>query len=132
MVLLEAADQPGGQVVLAARATARRADLIGIVGWLVGECRVLGVDLRFGVFADDGVVTALSPDVVIVATGGRPRLPDMTEGDDLVVSTWDIVGGAVTPSRGEVLLFDDHGTEDAPVMRGAPGLGRVVARDRHA
>ena len=78
----------------------------------MGECRALGVDLRLGVFADEGAVAALAPDVVVVATGGRPRVPTLTEGEDLVVSTWDIIGGAVTPSRGEVLLFDDHGTED--------------------
>jgi len=112
VVVLEAADQPGGQVVLAARATQRRGDLIGIVEWLVSECRLLGVELRFGLVADEAVVAGLGPDVVVVATGGRPRLPALVEGEDLVATTWDIVGGEVTPSRGEVLLFDDHGTED--------------------
>src|SRR6478736_1611175 len=86
VVLLEAADQPGGQIVLAARATSRRGDLIGIVDWLVGECRVLGVDLRTGVLADRATVAGLRPDVVIVATGGRPRLPILSDGDDLVVT----------------------------------------------
>ena len=135
VVVLEAADQPGGQVVLAARATQRRGDLIGIVEWLVGECRVLGVDLRLGVVADEAAVTALEPDVVVVATGGRPRVPALTEGDDLVVSTWDIVGGAVTPSRGEVLLFDDHGTEDglscAERLVAAGSSLEIVTPDRH-
>jgi NADPH-dependent 2,4-dienoyl-CoA reductase/sulfur reductase-like enzyme len=112
VVLLEAAAQPGGQVVLAARATARRADLIGIVDWLASECRHGGVDLRYGVVADAAAVLALQPEVVIVATGGQPRLPVLTEGSDLVVSTWDVISGAATP-RGSVLIFDDHGTEDA-------------------
>ncbi len=113
VVLLEAASEPGGQVRLAARATPRRSDLIGIVDWLVSECRILGVDLRFDTVADGPAVLALRPDVVVVATGGRPRTPPLVEGEGLVATTWDIIGGTVTPSTGAVLLFDDHGTEDA-------------------
>ncbi len=135
VVQLEAASQFGGQVVLAARATARRADIIGIVDWLASEGRHAGVDLRLGVVADADLVAALGPDVVIVATGGRPRLPRMTEGEDLVVSTWDVIGGAVTPSHGSVLLFDDHGTEDAlscaERMAAAGSTLEIVTPDRH-
>jgi len=135
VVLLEAADQPGGQIVLAARATSRRGDLIGIVDWLVGECRVLGVDLRTGVLADRATVAGLRPDVVIVATGGHPRLPPLTEGDDLVVTTWDVIGGAVTPSAGQVLVYDDHGTEDAlscaERMVAAGSAVEIVSPDRY-
>ena len=135
VVLFEAALEAGGQIRLAARATARRGDLIGIVGWLVAECRHLGVELRLGTVADAADVTALDPDVVIVATGGRPRLPALTAGEELVVSTWDIVGGAVTPSRGDVLVFDDHGTEDAlscvERMVAAGSTVEVVTPDRH-
>ena len=56
---------------------------------------MLGVDLRCDTVADGPDIAALEPDVVIVATGGRPRLPALAEGEDLVVSTWDIIGGAV-------------------------------------
>jgi 2,4-dienoyl-CoA reductase-like NADH-dependent reductase (Old Yellow Enzyme family)/thioredoxin reductase len=113
VTLLEAAPEVGGQVRLAARATARRGDLVGIVDWLASECRALGVELRRNTVADAADIVALDPDVVIVATGGRPRIPPLAAGEDLVTSTWDIVGGSVTPSRGEVLVYDDHGTEDA-------------------
>jgi 2,4-dienoyl-CoA reductase-like NADH-dependent reductase (Old Yellow Enzyme family) len=134
VVLLEAAAQPGGQVVLAARATARRADLIGIVDWLASECRHGGVDLRYGVVADAAAVLALQPEVVIVATGGQPRLPVLTEGSDLVVSTWDVISGAATP-RGSVLIFDDHGTEDAlscaERMAAAGSTVEIATPDRH-
>jgi 2,4-dienoyl-CoA reductase-like NADH-dependent reductase (Old Yellow Enzyme family) len=135
VVLLEAASQVGGQVVLAARATPRHADLIGIVDWLVAECRHLGVDVRLDTIAEAADVTALAPDVVVIATGGHPRMPDLAEGEDLVVSTWDIIDGSVTPSRGEVLLFDDHGTEDAlscaARMVAAGSAVEIVAPDRH-
>ena len=50
--LLEAGPELGGQVRLAARATPRRSDLIGITGWLASECRHLGVDLRTSTFVE--------------------------------------------------------------------------------
>ena len=135
VTLLEAASEPGGQVRLAARATPRRADLVGIVDWLAAECRILGVDLRLDTVAEGPDVAALDPDVVIVATGGRPRYPALIEGDDLVASTWDVIGGSVTPSRGEVLVFDDHGTEDAlscvERMVAAGSSVELVSPDRH-
>ena len=113
VVLLEAAADPGGQVRLAARATPRRADLIGITDWLADECRILGVEMRYDTVAEASDVTALEPDVVIVATGGRPRLPEFHGDEDLVVNTWDIIGGSVTPSRGQILVYDDHGSDEA-------------------
>ena len=135
VVLLEAASQVGGQIRLAARATPRHADLIGIVDWLAAECRHLGVDVRLDTVADASDVTALEPDVAIVATGGRPRMPDLTEGEELVVSTWDIIDGSVTPSGGLVLVFDDHGTEDAlscvERMVAAGSTVEIVTPDRH-
>jgi 2,4-dienoyl-CoA reductase-like NADH-dependent reductase (Old Yellow Enzyme family) len=135
VVVLEAASDPGGQIRLAARATPRHADLIGIVVWLVAECRHAGVEIRYDTVADAGVVTALRPDVVIVATGGFPRTPALTEGEDLVASTWDVIGGSVTPSRGEVLLFDDHGAEAAlscaERMAAAGSTVEIVTPDRH-
>jgi 2,4-dienoyl-CoA reductase-like NADH-dependent reductase (Old Yellow Enzyme family)/thioredoxin reductase len=135
VILFEAASDPGGQIRLAARATPRHADLIGIVDWLVAECRHAGVELRFDTVADAADVMALEPDVVIVATGGFPRLPALTEGEDLVATTWDIIGGAVTPSRGEVLVFDDHGAEAAlscaERMASAGSTVEIVTPDRH-
>jgi 2,4-dienoyl-CoA reductase-like NADH-dependent reductase (Old Yellow Enzyme family) len=122
VVLLEAAGEVGGQVRLASRATPRRVDLIGITDWIAAECRILGVDIRCDTVVDGPDVAALDPDVVIVATGGRPRLPELTEGEDLVASTWDVIAGSVTPSRGEVLVFDDHGADE-----GLSTVERLVA-----
>jgi len=46
--------------------------------------------------------------VVIIATGGQPNTTFLREGAELVVSSWDILGGNVQPAA-EVLLFDDNG-----------------------
>jgi N-methyl-L-proline demethylase len=107
VIVLEAMPQAGGQIRLAVR-NPRRKDLIGIVDWRVSELDRLGVELRCDTFADEATVTALEPDVVIIATGGQPQLTPLDEGIDLVTSSWDILSGSAKPAP-RVLLFDDNG-----------------------
>lgn len=111
VVVLEAADLPGGQVLLAS-AAARRRDLIGIVEWRVSEAKHSGVEFRYGAFADAVTVLAERPDVVVVATGGLPNTSFLSEGEHLVTDTWDVLSGAVHP-QGRVLVYDDNGAEPA-------------------
>lgn len=113
--LLEAASDPGGQVRLAARLR-RRAELIGIVDWRVDRLQAAGVEMRFNTYAEADDVLALSPDVVVVATGGLPDTGCVEGGDDAAVSSWDILSGAVAPA-GRVLLYDDNGAH--PGMQAA-------------
>ena len=124
VVVIEASHAAGGQLRLAA-ASARRRDLIGIVDWRLAEAKLSGVEFRYGVFADSDTVRAERPDVVIVATGGLPN-HDFLSRDDLVIDTWDVMGGAVHP-RGSVLVYDDNGAEpgmDATEL--LAGRGAVV------
>ncbi|WP_019203830.1 FAD-dependent oxidoreductase [Tsukamurella sp. 1534] len=107
VVVLEAADAAGGQLLLASAAP-RRRDLIGVVDWRLGECEILGVEIRYGVFAGPAEVLAEGPDVVVVATGGLPNTDFLVEGADLVSDSWDVMSGSFRPS-GAVLLFDDNG-----------------------
>ena len=107
VILLEAADRPGGQVRLAARQR-RRSELIGIIDWRVSECERLGVDIRSNVWAEASDVLALDPEIVLVATGGIPNTEILAGGNELVHSTWDLLSGDVPPAA-EVLLFDDNG-----------------------
>ena len=120
VTVLEAMPWAGGQIRLAAR-NPRRRDLMGIVEWRVAELERLGVDVQYDVLADGRDVLALEPDVVVVATGGLPQLPELEDGGDLVVTSWDVLGGDVTP-RGDVLLFDDNGTHSAL------SAGELIAR----
>jgi 2,4-dienoyl-CoA reductase-like NADH-dependent reductase (Old Yellow Enzyme family)/thioredoxin reductase len=110
VVLFEAAGELGGQLAIAARASWRR-DLVGIVRWLADEIRHLGVDVRYNTYADVRDVTGLSPDVVIVATGGLPDT-DVCEGADLVSSVCDVLTDQVRVGK-DVLVFDDHGDHQA-------------------
>ena len=115
VTVLEAAPHPGGQVRLAALSP-RRRDMIGIIDWRVQRCEEQGVQFHFNRLADAQAVLALEPDVVIIATGGLPHTEVLREGNELVVSAWDILTGEVKPGR-NVLLFDDAG--DHPALQAA-------------
>jgi len=108
VTLLEAAAQVGGQIQLLVR-NSRRKELIGIVDWRVQQLERLGVDIQCNVYAEQEDVLSLKPDVVIIATGGFAQHPPMQEGDDLVVSSWDILAGDEQPGA-SVLLYDDSGS----------------------
>jgi NADPH-dependent 2,4-dienoyl-CoA reductase/sulfur reductase-like enzyme len=107
VTVFEAAPQAGGQIRLATQIK-RRRELIGIVDWRVEQCERLGIDMRYSTYADASDVLSLSPDVVIIATGGLAQNQSIEEGADLAVSSWDILSGDVKPA-GDVLLFDDSG-----------------------
>lgn len=107
VTVLEAASQAGGQIGLLVQ-NPRRKDMIGIVDWRLSELERLGVEVRYDVFAEAPDVLALKPDTIIVATGGVPQTPPLETGDDLVTSSWDIIGGTV-PAGERVLVYDDSG-----------------------
>ncbi len=112
VTVLEAAPDAGGQVRLAARSK-RRAELIGVIDWRLDQCERLGVVFQYNTVADAAGVTALDPEIVIIATGGQPNTEILESGGELVVSGWDILSGGVTIGN-DVLLFDDNA--------GHPGL----------
>ena len=111
VVVFEAASEPGGQIVLAARATWRK-ELLGIAEWLAAEVERLGVALHLNRYAESADVLAERPDVVVAATGGVPNL-ERVAGAEHAVSVWDVLGGQVEPGA-EVLVFDDHGDHQGP------------------
>ena len=107
----EAMPLAGGQIRLAAR-NHRRRDLLGIIEWRMSELHRLGAEVRLDSYVDGTQVLARDPDVVIIATGGQAQLPPLETGDDLVVTSWDVLGGRATVS-GRVLVYDDNGTHSA-------------------
>ena len=107
VILLEASSTHGGQVNLAAKVQ-RRKEILGITNWLFDQCQRLGVQTRFNCLAEQESITELSPDIVLIATGGLPHAGYLKEGADLAVSSWDILSGSV-PIGKNVLFFDDNG-----------------------
>ncbi|MGO1347784.1 MAG: FAD-dependent oxidoreductase [Brevibacterium aurantiacum] len=107
VTVLEADEAVGGQVRIAARSQ-RRRDLIGIIDWRAQQCKKHGVDIRLDTFAEEDDILALSPDVVIIATGGVPdsSYPFREQGPSFDV--WDVMNDCLR-NKSRVLVFDDHG-----------------------
>ena len=124
VVVLEAAAKPGGQIRLTAQSP-RRREMISIIDWRMARCEERGVVFRFNTLADAQTVLAEQADVVIVATGGLPHTEVLREGNELVVSSWDLLSGDVAPGR-NVLLYDDAG--DHPALQAAEVIANTGAR----
>lgn len=131
VTLFEAGPRLGGQLVLAATSP-RRRDLRGIVDWRRDELARLGVVVRLGTYAGPDELAAGGWDVVVVATGGLPGVPDVP-GAEHVVDSWDVLSGARRVS-GRVMIYDDHGGNQAldvaEAVVGAGGMVEVVTPER--
>jgi NADPH-dependent 2,4-dienoyl-CoA reductase/sulfur reductase-like enzyme len=107
--------------------------MIGIIDWRMEQCRANGVQFHFGVWAEAATVIAESPEVVIVATGGTPHTEVLKSGNELVVSSWEIISGEAKPGS-NVLIFDDAGDhaalQAAEVIAEAGGKVEIMTPDR--
>ncbi len=111
VVLFERTERAGGQINIAAKAPWRE-NLTGIVRWLDGQVTKLGVDKRFRTEATGDAILGERPDVVILATGGRPNT-GYYQGADLAANVWDILTGTTAPGK-NVLLYDESGFHQGP------------------
>lgn len=134
VTVFEAQPDPGGQVRLTAQST-RRREMISIIEWRMAQCAARDVTFHFNAWAELADVTALHPDVVIVATGGIPNTELFETGQDAahVVTSWDIISGDVKPAK-NVLIYDesgDHaGLQAAEVAAAAGSTVEVMTPDR--
>ncbi len=117
VTVFEAADQSGGQVRLTAQSP-RRREMISIIEWRMIQCAARDVAFHFNTWAEAADVTALNPDVVIVATGGLPNLElfEAKHEQSNVVSAWDLISGDVKPAA-HILIYDEAG--DHPALQAA-------------
>ncbi|NNE63224.1 MAG: FAD-dependent oxidoreductase, partial [Gammaproteobacteria bacterium] len=111
VTVFEATDNPGGQVRLAMQSP-RRREMISIIDWRMEQCNKRGVNFQFNTLAEADDVLAEKPDVVIIATGGMPHTEVLETGNELVISSWDIIARSIKPSK-DVLIYDDAGDHAA-------------------
>jgi 2,4-dienoyl-CoA reductase-like NADH-dependent reductase (Old Yellow Enzyme family) len=109
VTVFEAQPEPGGQIRLTAQSP-RRREMIGIIDWRMARCAARDVTFHFNTWAEAEDVTALNPDVIIIATGGLPNLELFESGAEAehVISAWDIISGDVKPAT-RVLVYDESG-----------------------
>ncbi|MBB2834220.1 UNVERIFIED_ORG: 2,4-dienoyl-CoA reductase-like NADH-dependent reductase (Old Yellow Enzyme family)/thioredoxin reductase [Rhizobium esperanzae] len=124
VVVFEAANNPGGQIRLTAQSE-RRREMISIIDWRMSQCEKYDVTFHFNSWAEADTIEAENPDVVIIATGGLPHTEVLSRGNELVVSSWDIISGDVKPGT-NVLIFDDAG--DHAGLQAAEFLAKAGAK----
>ncbi|MCO6187702.1 NADH:flavin oxidoreductase [Rhizobium sp. L1K21] len=132
VIVFEAANNPGGQIRLTAQSE-RRREMISIIDWRMSQCENLGVNFHFNTWADANVIQAQVPDIVIIATGGLPHTEVLSQGNELVCSSWDIISGDVKPGS-NVLVYDDAGDhpglQAAEIIAKAGGKVEIMTPDR--
>ncbi|TAZ27183.1 FAD-binding protein (plasmid) [Rhizobium ruizarguesonis] len=124
VVVFEAANNPGGQIRLTAQSE-RRKEMISIIDWRMSQCEKYDVTFHFNTWAEADTIESENPDVVIIATGGLPHTEVLASGNELVVSSWDIISGDVKPGT-NVLIFDDAG--DHAGLQAAEFLAKAGAK----
>ncbi|MCO6410461.1 MULTISPECIES: NADH:flavin oxidoreductase [Hoeflea] len=132
VTVFEAQPDAGGQIRLTAQ-NQRRKEMIGIIEWRMAQCAARDVEFRFNTWAEAEDVIAENPDVVIIATGGLPHTEVLEAGNDLVVSSWDLISGDVKPGK-QVLIYDDagdhSGLQAAEVAAQAGASVEIMTPDR--
>lgn len=85
VTLMEKEDILGGQL-LAASAPPFKKELRQLIHWWVRQLSQLDVDVRLNVEVSPQMVALMKPEVVIVATGGRPLIPELPgiEGENII------------------------------------------------
>jgi 2,4-dienoyl-CoA reductase-like NADH-dependent reductase (Old Yellow Enzyme family) len=113
VTLLERATMLGG-TPRAVAAAGQRPPLGLVSGWLADRLAELEVEVKLGTSADRALITSLSPDLVVLATGARPRSPDRLPGGSLphVLTVRDVLAGRL-PGKGPVLVIDRTGSYPA-------------------
>lgn len=74
VTLCERGDRLGGQLLLASKIPAR-AELADILPWYVRQLDKYGVEVRLSVEVDKTLIEGTKADVVVVATGSMPEVP---------------------------------------------------------
>ena len=114
MVLFERTDRLGGMIKLA-MLPPMRGSYEEII--LFGEKQLakLEVDVRLRVEADVKAILAEKPEVVVVATGSTPYLPEIPGIDgDNVLTVGDVLSGTATGQR--IVIIDTQGTLPASLV----------------
>jgi pyruvate/2-oxoglutarate dehydrogenase complex dihydrolipoamide dehydrogenase (E3) component len=121
VVVFEREDEIGGQIRLMRDAPGQAEIAETLVRNYDETLRSPHVELRLGTAADVDGIRALSPDLVVVATGAEPyRAPIPSEGIE-PLGAWDVLRGA--RPRGRVLVADwggdPSGLDCAELLAGA-------------
>ena len=104
VTLAEKNNQLGGQLLLN-RHIPGRSELVSAATDLIENLRALKVDVLLGKEIDTDFVKEIMPDVVILATGARPLIPDIKGMEDKkVVMAWDLLSGRIKVGKKVIIV----------------------------
>jgi len=142
VTVLERAGEPGGQLLLS-RVVPGRADLAGLATYLAGAAARAGAEMHLGVEATVETVLAHGPDIVVVATGARPGIPEIPGIDGSpAVDPFMVLGRSGAHARRALVLgggvlgvgvahvLAERGTEVIVVEPGRGLAGELGVRSR--
>jgi len=118
VVLVEERDGLGGQLAQWAQAPSRR-EFVRYVEWQQRQLASLGVDVRTGARASAADVVALSPDLVVLATGSHQvrTAPAADDGSVPLLTPAEAFEGPVpATATGSAVVYDEMGELDAALV----------------
>ncbi len=116
VILCEEDESLGGQLKLAA-VPPHKSDIEKLTHYLEGQVARLGVDVRLHCRVTPELVAQESPDAVVVATGGRPLVPNIPGAAKHAVTAWDVLSTRTQVGQRVVIVGGgDVGCETAEYL----------------
>jgi 2,4-dienoyl-CoA reductase-like NADH-dependent reductase (Old Yellow Enzyme family)/NADPH-dependent 2,4-dienoyl-CoA reductase/sulfur reductase-like enzyme len=104
VTVLEKRGQIGGQLLLASRAPFKE-NLTRILDYYASQFEKLGISVNLGQEITSAELEGMSPDLVVLATGGKPRMMEEPWAMKRKLhSAWDVLGGSVTLGHKVVIV----------------------------
>jgi 2,4-dienoyl-CoA reductase-like NADH-dependent reductase (Old Yellow Enzyme family)/thioredoxin reductase len=104
VMLYEKSDRLGGQFKIACMPPHKQR-LAQLLKHMIGKARQAGVEIHPGKTATKDCIAEIKPDLIIVATGGLPIIPDLPGMEaGSVVNAWDVLAGEVTVGRNVLVI----------------------------
>jgi pyruvate/2-oxoglutarate dehydrogenase complex dihydrolipoamide dehydrogenase (E3) component len=102
--LVEKTDRLGGQFLLAS-IPPNKGEISAFIAWQIKQLSKLNVDVNLNTEVTQETIEFLQPDVVIVATGGKPVIPDIPGVDKPnVLSVCNVLLGKVPVGSNAVVI----------------------------
>jgi len=102
--LYEKDEKLGGQFKLAAMPPCKQ-EITKIINYLSIQIKKAGVKVALGKEVTEEIIDELQPEVVVIATGGTPVIPDIPGIEqERVVTAFDVLESKVTPGRSILVI----------------------------
>lgn len=98
VVILEKADELGGQMILAGK-TPMKQDIVNALEWFKAETERMGVEVRLNTKATLEVLKEIAPDKIVLAMGAIPSCAPI-EGVENAVDGWKVIDGEIKVPSG--------------------------------